>query len=102
LRRTLTSPDNGGYAMKLGLLGDDRRPFDSCVAGYSRLVGADEIGTLQALKAHRTELVDLTITVHNIKSLQNRPGLAPFSSHSADHDDFASTATGECATSGCE
>jgi adenylate cyclase len=34
------------------------------VAGYSRLMGADEIGTLQALKAHRKELVDPTITAH--------------------------------------
>src|SRR6185312_11137173 len=28
------------------------------VAGYSRLMGADESGTLAALKAHRHELVD--------------------------------------------
>ena len=28
------------------------------VAGYSRLMGADEIGTLEALKAHRREVVD--------------------------------------------
>ena len=34
------------------------------VAGYSRLMGADEIGTLQALKAHRKELVDPTIAAH--------------------------------------
>jgi adenylate cyclase len=31
------------------------------VAGYSRLMGADEVGTLQALKAHRQELIDPTI-----------------------------------------
>src|ERR1700756_1915727 len=34
------------------------------VAGYSRLMGADEIGTLQALKAHRKELIDPAITAH--------------------------------------
>lgn len=31
------------------------------VAGYSRLMGADEIGTLQTLKAHRRELLDPAI-----------------------------------------
>ena len=34
------------------------------VAGYSRLMGADEIGTLEALKAHRREVVDPTIALH--------------------------------------
>jgi class 3 adenylate cyclase len=35
------------------------------VAGYSRLIGADEGGTLQALKAVRSELIDPTIAAHN-------------------------------------
>src|SRR5215472_11955957 len=35
------------------------------VAGYSRLIGADEGGTLQALKAIRTKLIDPTIAIHN-------------------------------------
>jgi class 3 adenylate cyclase len=34
------------------------------VAGYSRLMGADEEGTLAQLKAHRQALVDPTITEH--------------------------------------
>ena len=34
------------------------------VAGYSRLMGVDEVGTLQSLKAHRRELVDPTIASH--------------------------------------
>jgi class 3 adenylate cyclase len=34
------------------------------VAGYSRLMGADEDGTLQALKAHRKTVVDPAITAH--------------------------------------
>jgi adenylate cyclase len=34
------------------------------VAGYSRLMGADEVGTLEALKAHRRELVDPAIATH--------------------------------------
>ena len=34
------------------------------VAGYSRLMGANEVGTLQTLKAHRKELVDPTIMAH--------------------------------------
>jgi len=35
------------------------------IAGYSRLMGADEVGTLQALKAHRREVVDPTIARFN-------------------------------------
>jgi TolB-like protein len=35
------------------------------VAGYSRLIGADEGGTLQALKAIRAELIDPSIAAHN-------------------------------------
>ena len=31
------------------------------IAGYSRLMGQDEIGTLRALKAHRREVIDPTI-----------------------------------------
>jgi len=34
------------------------------VAGYSRLMEADEEGTLQLLKAHRKELVDRKVTEH--------------------------------------
>jgi TolB-like protein/class 3 adenylate cyclase len=35
------------------------------VAGYSRLMGADEVGTLAALKALRREVVDPAIAEHN-------------------------------------
>jgi adenylate cyclase len=35
------------------------------VAGYSRLMGADEVGTLTALKAHRTEAIDPKLARHN-------------------------------------
>src|ERR1700746_3353508 len=34
------------------------------VAGYSRLMGADEVGTLAALKALRREIVDPAIAAH--------------------------------------
>jgi adenylate cyclase len=34
------------------------------VAGYSRLMGADELGTLAALKAHCREIVDPAIAGH--------------------------------------
>ena len=34
------------------------------VAGYSRLMGADEVGTLEALKAIRREIVDPAIAEH--------------------------------------
>jgi len=35
------------------------------VAGYSRLIGADEDSTLQAIKAIRDELLDPKIAAHN-------------------------------------
>ncbi len=35
------------------------------VVGYSRLMGADEAGTLGALRTHRAELIDPTIAAHN-------------------------------------
>lgn len=35
------------------------------VAGYSRLMGADEVGTLAALKAHRRDIVDPVIAQHS-------------------------------------
>jgi adenylate cyclase len=38
------------------------------VAGYSRLMGADEVGTLAALKAHRREVVDPAIAQHHVKT----------------------------------
>ena len=34
------------------------------VAGYSRLMGADEVGTLEALKTVRREIVDPAIAAH--------------------------------------
>src|SRR5580692_2956971 len=34
------------------------------VAGYSRLIGADEEGTLARLKAHRREVIDPKIAEH--------------------------------------
>jgi TolB-like protein/class 3 adenylate cyclase len=35
------------------------------VVGYSRLMGADDVATLQALKAHRREVVDPAIAAHH-------------------------------------
>ncbi len=35
------------------------------VVGYSRLMGMDETGTLDALRAHRAELIDPAIAEHN-------------------------------------
>jgi len=35
------------------------------IVGYSRLMGADEVGTLAALKTHRREIVDPTIATHH-------------------------------------
>ena len=45
------------------------------VAGYSRLIGADEGGTLERLKALRRELLDPKITEHNgrlVKTTRSR------------------------------
>jgi class 3 adenylate cyclase len=41
------------------------------VAGYSRLMGADEVGRLAALKAHRREIVDPAIAA--IGAASSRP-----------------------------
>src|SRR5213079_2738625 len=38
--------------------------FAGDIAGYSRLMGVDEEGTLRQLKAHRKELVDPKVTEH--------------------------------------
>src|SRR3954453_10630551 len=38
--------------------------FAADVAGYSRLMGADEEGTLNRLKAHRRRLIDPKIAEH--------------------------------------
>jgi class 3 adenylate cyclase len=38
--------------------------FAADVVGYSRLMGADEEGTLQGLKTHRRQLIDPKIAEH--------------------------------------
>src|SRR6266704_1929510 len=40
------------------------------VAGYSRLMGADEEGTHERLKAHRTALVDPKIAEHHGRTVK--------------------------------
>jgi adenylate cyclase len=40
------------------------------VAGYSRLMGLDEIGTLAALKVLRREIVDPAIAEHNGRTVK--------------------------------
>ncbi len=35
------------------------------VVGYSRLMGEDEVGTLDALRAHREELIEPKIAEHS-------------------------------------
>ena len=47
--------------------------IDADVAGFSRLVGADEEGTLARLKTHRRELIDPKIAEHKGRIL----GLGP-------------------------
>jgi adenylate cyclase len=41
------------------------------VAGYSRLMGADEEGTLERLKAHLGQLVDPKIKEHRGRTVKN-------------------------------
>jgi adenylate cyclase len=52
------------------------------VVGYSRLMGADEAGTLERLKAHRAELIDPSIARHNgrIVKLMGDGALVEFAS----------------------
>jgi class 3 adenylate cyclase len=41
------------------------------VAGYSRLIGADEGGTLQAFKTLRSDLFEPTVATHNGRARQD-------------------------------
>ena len=57
----------GGWGVSMGEDRVDRRLaaiLAADVAGYSRLMGDDEEGTLRQLKEHRKELVDPKITEH--------------------------------------
>jgi class 3 adenylate cyclase len=47
------------------------------VAGYSRLMGADEEGTHERLKAHLRELVDPKIAEHRGRVVKNTKGFVP-------------------------
>jgi adenylate cyclase len=47
------------------------------VAGYSRLMGADEEGTLERLKALRRELIDPQITEHHGRIVKAPAFLCP-------------------------
>jgi len=47
------------------------------VAGYSRLMGADEEGTLERLKALRRELLDPKIAEHHGRIPRLNPGTKP-------------------------
>ena len=61
------------------------------VAGYSQLMGADELGTLNGLKAHRRERIDPEIARHNgrivtiasIAGKEGMPGIAAYSAAKA-------------------
>src|SRR5262249_54268527 len=71
-KRTLLLPEipptlevTGGFSMAEERV--DRRLaaiLAADIAGYGRLMGSDEVGTLGQLKAHRKELVDPKITEH--------------------------------------
>ena len=56
--------------------------FAADVAGYSRMMGQDEAGTLAALKTQRSELIEPTIAKHNgrVVKLMGDGILAEFSS----------------------
>jgi hypothetical protein len=66
------------------------------VAGYSRLMGADEEGTLERLKALRRELLDPKIAEHRL-SVQERftfESARPCTVLYAPHRDFYESQTG--------
>jgi len=66
IRFSVRTTNFGRYALTAERV--DRRlaaVLTADVAGYSRLMGADEVGTLAVLKAHRRELVDPAIAEHN-------------------------------------
>jgi adenylate cyclase len=44
------------------------------VAGYSRLIGADEEGTLNRLRSIRAEIIDPTITEHRGRIVKTTGG----------------------------
>src|SRR5438045_9785105 len=54
----MATPRQGGVERRLAAI------LAADVAGYSRLMGADEEGTLAQLQAHRRALVDPNITEH--------------------------------------
>ena len=56
--------------------------FAADVAGYSRLIGVDEEGTLERLRAHRRELIDPKIAEHQGRIVKTTGGgvLAEFAS----------------------
>ena len=45
--------------------------FAADVAGYSRLMGTDEEGTLERLKTHRRQLIDPKIAEHRGRIVKN-------------------------------
>src|SRR5262249_59384241 len=65
--RAISSPSSAGSALFDNGAVMERRLaaiFAADVAGYSRLIGADEEGTLARLKAHRRELIDRKLAEH--------------------------------------
>src|SRR6478609_1037243 len=65
--RAISSPSSAGSDLFDNGAVMERRLaaiFAADVAGYSRLIGADEEGTLARLKAHRRELIDRKIADH--------------------------------------
>src|SRR5215470_15188057 len=73
-KRLHVPPPEFGLALRLGQKGPVVPPerverklaaiLAADVAGYSRLMGVDEAGTLAQLKAHRRELIDPKIAEH--------------------------------------
>ena len=55
------------------------------VAGYSRLMGADEEGTLERLKGLRRELVDPKITAHRGRIVERLRSLRMMTSYLTSH-----------------
>ena len=66
------------------------------VAGYSRLIGADEEGTLAALKGHRRAVVDPKIAEHRGRIVKTTgDGLLPSSPASSTRCAVPSSCSGK-------
>jgi class 3 adenylate cyclase len=71
------SPKQGGLPQAMASTRRLAAILAADVAGYSRLMGADEEGTHERLKAHRRQLVDPKIAEHHGRIVKRRAICSP-------------------------